>query len=316
MTEDKSKAVDVVSIGIAVVDALGRPVDQYPEKGKLTTFDEMVLSIGGCASATAVTLARLGARVSLSARIGSDALGDFFLKYVGEAGVDTSHVVRDENAPTAFTFVAISSDGDRTFFHCPGADSLFSADDLDMGAVSNAAIVHVGGSLVMETFDGDQTVKVLETARAAGAMTSLDTAYNSAADPEKLLGGAYAITDYFFTGYEEGQFITGKSDCHDIASYLRDRGCGTVIVKLGEKGSYILDDGGGVDIEPFPATVVDTCGAGDVYVGGFLFGVSQGWPVEKCGRAGSLLASYCVSSMGGTTGVPKIEDLGYLESVL
>ncbi len=316
MSEKNDKTIDVLSIGICVVDALGKPVDRYPEKGKITVFDKMALSVGGPAAASAVTIARMGAGASLVGRIGRDGLGDFFLKYVDESGVDTSHMVRDNTASTPFTFVAVSSDGDRTFFHCPGAGRAFSIDDVDMELVGKAKIVHIGGSFIMDSFDGEGTVDVLKAAKEAGALTSIDTAYNSEKDTESVLCGAFELIDYFFAGYDEGVHITGKKNHREIASCLLDRGCKVVVVKLGEKGSYILSEKGGIELKPFPATVVDTCGAGDVYVGGFLFGVLQDWPVEKCGKLGALLSSHSISELGGTTGVPKIENLGHLESLI
>jgi sugar/nucleoside kinase (ribokinase family) len=316
MAAAKRKKIDVLSIGLCVVDVLGRPVDRYPEKGKLSIFDKMEIHVGGCAAATTITIAKMGAKASIAGRIGSDGLGDFFLNYTKQSGADVSQVVRDGINSTAFTFVAISSDGDRTFFHCPGADNAFCLDDIDMNFVANAKVVHIGGAFVMNAFDGENTYRVLKAAKDAGAITSIDTAYNPGRNPEEVLGKAYPFIDYFFAGYEEGVYIIGKKDYHDIASSILARGPKAAIIKRGEKGSFVLSEGKGFDIEPFPATVVDTCGAGDVYVGGFLFGVVQGWQIEKCGRLGALLASYSISAMGGTAGVPKISDLGYLESLI
>ena len=214
MSEKNDKTIDVLSIGICVVDALGKPINRYPEKGKITVFDKMALSIGGPAAASAVTIARMGAGASLVGRIGRDELGDFFLKYVDESGVDTSHMVRDNTASTPFTFVAVSSDGDRTFFYCPGAGRAFSIDDVDMELVRKAKIVHIGGSFIMDSFDGKGTVDVLKAAKEAGALTSIDTAYNSEKDTESVLCGAFELIDYFFAGYDEGVHITGKKN-HD-----------------------------------------------------------------------------------------------------
>ena len=312
----KQKKIDILSIGLCVVDALGRPVDKFPEKGKLTVFDKMELHVGGCAAATAIATAKMGAKTTLVGKIGADGLGDFFLNYTGESGANVSHISRDRTHSTAFTFVAISSDGNRTFFHCPGADNSFSIEDVDMKLVKSAQIVHIGGVFVMDLFDGNQMHQVLKAAKNAGAITSIDTAYNPKRSPEEVVGKSFPFIDYFFTGYEEGVYITGRKNYRDIASYLLDRGCKTAIVKRGEKGSYVLNKDRKFDIKPFPATVVDTCGAGDVYVGGFLFGILQGWSVEKCARMGALLASYSISAMGGTAGVPKIDDLGYIESLI
>jgi sugar/nucleoside kinase (ribokinase family) len=316
MPVSKQKKIDILSIGLCVVDALGRPVDKFPEKGKLAVFEKMELHVGGCAAATAITLAKMGAKTTLVGKIGADGLGDFFLNYTKESRADISHIARDKTHSTAFTFVAISSDGDRTFFHCPGADSTFSIEDVDMKLVRNARVVHIGGTFVMNTFDGEQTYRVLKAAKDAGAIISVDTAYNPSKNPDEVIGASLPLIDYFFAGYEEGVYITGKKNHRDIAFSLLDRGCKVAVVKRGERGSYVLSKDGGFDIAPFPATVVDTCGAGDVYVGGFLFGVVQGWKIEKCAKLGALLASYSISAIGGTAGVPKISDLGYIESLI
>lgn len=316
MPLSKQKKIDVLSIGLCVVDALGKPVDEFPEKGKMTVFDNLEMHVGGCAAATAITLAKMGKKTTLFGRIGNDGPGDFFLNYTKASGVDVSKIVRDKKSATAFTFVAISSDGDRTFFHCPGADNYFSIEDIDLKLIGNSRIVHIGGVFVMDVFDGGQMRRVLEKAKEAGAITSIDTAYNTSKNPQEVLGKSFSLIDYFFTGYEEGVFITGKKDYREIAAEILKSGCKAVVVKRGERGSYILSNQGGFDIEPFPATVVDTCGAGDVYVGGFLYGILQGWNMERCGRLGALLASYSIGAMGGTTGVPRIEQLGNIESLI
>ena len=310
------KKTDVLCIGLCVVDALGKPVDKFPEKGKMTVFDNLELHVGGCAAATAITLAKTGARTILVGRIGDDGLGDFFINYTRKSGVDISEIIRDKKSTTAFTFVAISSDGDRTFFHCPGADNYFSIGDVDSKLIENSRIVHIGGVFVMDVFDGWQMQNILQKAKDSGAITSIDTAYNTSKKPQEVLGKSFSLIDYFFTGYEEGVFITGKKDYRQIAAEILKSGCKAVIVKRGDKGSYILSNQGGLDIKPFPATVVDTCGAGDVYVGGFLYGVLQGWDMGKCGRFGALLASYSIGALGGTTGVPLIQKLGNIESLI
>ena len=316
MPSSKQKKIDILSIGLCVVDALGRTIDRFPVKGKLQVFDNMEMHVGGCAAATAIATAKMGARTTLVGRIGADGLGDFFLNYTKQSGVDISHIARDNTRSTAFTFVAISSDGERTFLHCPAADNAFSIADIKMEFIHKARIVHIGGTFVMDTFDGEQTSLVLKEAKDTGAITSIDTAFNTSKNPDVILGSSFSLIDYFFTGYEEGVFITGRKNHCDIASYLLDKGCKVIVVKRGEKGSYVLSKDGGFDIVPFPATVVDTCGAGDVYVGGFLFGVLQNWNIEKCGRLGALLASYSISAIGGTAGVPEIKDLGNLESLI
>ena len=72
--------MDVLSLGIYVVDVLGRPIDQFPEKGKLVLFDELEIHTGGCANNTALVLARLGISAGAMGKIGTDAFGDLILQ--------------------------------------------------------------------------------------------------------------------------------------------------------------------------------------------------------------------------------------------
>ena len=103
--------MDVLSLGIYVVDVLGRPIDQFPEKGKLALFDELEIHAGGCANNVAVALARLGISAGAMGKVGKDAFGDLILQGLADDSVNTVGMRQDTNARTSFTFVAVASDG-------------------------------------------------------------------------------------------------------------------------------------------------------------------------------------------------------------
>ena len=95
---------DVVCLGIFVADALGRPIDTIPAKARLQLFDRMELHTGGCAVNTGIAMAKLGTDVGVIGKVGDDGFGDFLIKELKTAGVDTKGVVRDAKSSTSFTF--------------------------------------------------------------------------------------------------------------------------------------------------------------------------------------------------------------------
>ena len=133
--------MDVLSLGIFVVDVLGRPIDHFPEKGKLVLFDELEIHAGGCANNTAIALSRLGVSVGAMGKIGNDHFGDLILQTLTENQVNTAGIQRDGDVNTSFTFVAIASDGERSFCHYIGANGAFSEDDLNWDVIQTAKIL-------------------------------------------------------------------------------------------------------------------------------------------------------------------------------
>ena len=123
--------MDVLSLGIYVVDVLGRPIDQFPERGKLALFDELEIHTGGCANNTAIALARLGISTGAMGKVGTDTFGDLLLKTLSDNGVDVAGMRQGTEVSTSFTFVAIASDGERTFYHYIGANGELYEADLD-----------------------------------------------------------------------------------------------------------------------------------------------------------------------------------------
>ncbi len=301
---------EIVCLGVCVVDALGKPIDEVPEKGKLVLFDRMELHTGGCAANTAITLSRMGVDVLLMGRIGKDGLGDFFLNHLNSCGVNVENIVRDGKVSTSFTFVMISSDGQRTFYHSPGADGTFCIDDVDLDVVRNVKIVHIGGALVLPTFDGEQMARVLREAKKTGVITSVDTAYNDRlSDCNKVLAPSYPYMDFFQTSVEEGKRISGFSDHKKIGRFLKDNGCNVVIIKMGEKGSYLLSDLDDIEVPSYPVEIADTCGAGDAFAGGFLVGILKGWSLEESVRFGNAVGACCVEKVGATAGIPSFQEV-------
>ena len=301
--------MDVLSLGIYVVDVLGRPIDQFPEKGKLALFDELEIHTGGCANNTALALARLGISTGAMGKIGADAFGNLILKTLTDNGVDTTGMRQDADVSTSFTFVAIASDGERTFYHYIGANGKLCEVDIDWEIIKTAKILHIAGALVMPSFDGAPMANVLREAKAEGITTSLDTAYDATGKWMETLAPCLQHVDIFMPSIVEAQYLTGLSECREIAQFLRrNYNIETIAIKMGENGSYVSTPETELSVPAYSVNVVDGTGAGDAYVAGFLAGTLMGWDLKATAELASATGAACVTAIGTTTGIQNLEE--------
>jgi sugar/nucleoside kinase (ribokinase family) len=301
--------MDVLSLGIYVVDVLGRPIDQFPEKGKLALFDELEIHTGGCANNTAIALTRLGISAGAMGKVGTDAFGDLILQTLIDNGADTAGMQQDASTSTSFSFVAVASDGERTFYHYIGANGELCEVDLNWEIIKSAKILHIAGALVMPRFDGAPMANVLREAKVLGITTSLDTAYDATGKWMETLEPCLSYVDMFMPSIVEAQHLTGLSEYREITQFLRDNyGIHTIVIKMGENGSYVSTPEAEHFASAYPVNAVDATGAGDAYVAGFLAGTIMGWDLNATAELASATGAACVTAIGTTAGIQNLEE--------
>ena len=301
--------MDVLSLGIYVVDVLGRPIDRFPEKGKLVLFDELEIHTGGCANNVAIALARLGISAGAMGKVGTDAFGDLILQGLTDDGINTIGMQQDANVSTSFTFVAVASDGERTFYHYIGANGELCEADLNWEVIKSAKILHVAGALVMPRFDGAPMANVLRKAKELGIITSLDTVYDATGKWMETLKPCLPYVDMFMPSIVEAQYLTGLSDYREITQFFRDNyGIHTIVIKMGENGSYASTPEAEHLAPAYPVNVVDATGAGDAYVAGFLAGNIMNWDLKATAELASATGAACVTAIGTTAGIQNLEE--------
>lgn len=299
-----NKITDVLCVGIAVADVMGKSIDSVPDWDRLGTFDHVEHHVGGCAVNTGMDLARLGARTSLAACIGSDGAGAFVRASLESSGIDVANLVVDPECATSYTFVMISSTGRRRYLHHVGANARFDDAHVTDEALSAARIMHVGGTFLMPGLDGMPTARLLERARKAGVITSMDTAFNPSVDCAALLAPCLPLLDIFIPSVEEAQAITGEETPEAILGALRAACPGIVGVKLGREGCVVARGDETVKLEAFDVPVVDASGAGDAFMAGFLYALLQERELADCARFASATAAHCIQAIGCSAGVP------------
>jgi sugar/nucleoside kinase (ribokinase family) len=302
---------DVVCLGILVADVIARRVDELPPRGSLGLVEGISLRGGGCALNTASVLVRLGLSASVVGKVGADPFGDFVLGLLDERGVERSGVLRDPNVPTSSSVVLVDSEGERTFLHLPGANGHLRSEELDEAVLFSGRVLHVAGALVMPELDGESTAGVLERAHARGLVTSLDTVWDATGGWERVLP-SLPFVDLFVPSLGEAAAISGEQEPQAAAAWLRERGVGTVALKLGARGCYVARDGF-EDFVPAPAVeAVDSTGAGDAFAAGFLYGSLAGWPLQRAAVFANAAGALATTAVGAVEGVAGLEEANAL----
>ena len=309
----------VVSMGIHIVDILGRPVLRIPDGQRLDLLDEIRITAAGTAAGTSVDMAKLGLQVIAMGAVGQDTLGDFLLAAMAKHGVDVSHLVRKAGIQTSATMLPIRPNGERPALHVTGANGEFTIDDVDFDVLKKAKVLHMGGTSLLPKLDGTPTKLILKFAKEHGLITTFDLVAIERPDLLDLIKPCLPYIDYFMPGLEEAEMMTGLTDRFEIIKYFLDNGAKTTVFKMGSRGSSIAYYEGSeikeIRIPVFKTTLVDTTGCGDAYCAGFITGLLKGFDLRKSGLLGAAAGALVASGLGSDAGIVDLKStLSYMET--
>ena len=160
----------------------------------------------------------------------------------------------------------------------------------------------MAGAGLLPMLDGAATVDLLRFARGQGVITSLDPVVRPGI--AELILPCLPYLDVFLPNSDESALITGLTEPADQLQFYRDRGARIVGIKQGPFGCLVSDGQSTCRLGVYDVPVKDTCGAGDAFVAGFLYGVAQGWALDCCARFATATAAFCVQAIGTTTAIP------------
>lgn len=300
----------VLTIGIHIVDILGRPVPAIPEGQGIALLDEIRMTVAGTAAGTAITMARLGLNVTTIGAIGDDELGQWLTHKMSVEGVDTAGLTVEPSAPTSATMLPIRPNGERPALHVKGANALFSLDHIDWDLIENADYVHFGGTCLLDSIDGEPTGEILRRAQAAGAITSLDMLGMPGSDFDRLFGPVLPHLDYFLPNDDDILMVSGQASQTDAVKWLHDKGVGATVVTLGANGaSYSPTGATEVRVPAYNVDVVDTTGCGDAFSAGFVTGLVEGMDAEGAMELGVACGSLVATGLGSDAGITDRDGL-------
>jgi len=310
-------SLDVYGIGNALVDVQSRVPDSMLtaasiEKGIMTLVDNeqqgKVLAeldpgslnrcAGGSAANTIAAVADFGGKAAFVGKIGQDEIGKFFLKDLRDLGI-TIDVEPTDAGPTGTCAVLITEDAQRTMLTNLGASTCLTADDVDEDIVSRSKYVYVEGYLLTGDSTKAAAYRAMDLAKKHNVKVAL-----TASDPflinmirDEIWELVKGPVDLFFCNEEEAKSLTGLDDPIACAQKIHEV-AENVAMTLGEKGSIVMHGGEALPIEGVPVKAIDTTGAGDMYAGGVLYGITNGLTWRQSGHLASHAAARIVSQMG------------------
>lgn len=308
----------ILCVGMMVCDVLISPVPQDVLSRDSVSISKPVTACGGDALNVAVGLAKLGMDTAIVGRLAEDASGAFIRSACAAVGLDTSGVVIDRECATATTYALIDESGERHFLTDKAIFSRLVNEDVTDAQLQWADIVYFGSAMALPAMNDGGLARLFRRAKAMGKTTIMDAAIDDTLvcdDWLQALAPALQYTDIFFPSIDEARLITGKENPEEIAECFRPFGMKALGIKLGSKGCYVTDFETASRIPAVSGlTVVDTTGAGDSFVAGFICALAKGWSIPKSAAFANTVGAQSVTRIGGTSGIPSFrEALAYYE---
>ncbi len=317
---------DVYGIGNALVDMEFKVTEEFfknnnVEKGLMTLVeedrqDELTTALdkediksvkkqcGGSAANTMIGISQFGGKSFYSCKVANDDTGKFYLNDLKENNVKTK--LTEATAPSGTTgkcLVMVTPDADRTMNTFLGITASYSEEELDLEALKASKYLYVEGYLVASPTGQKAAVSAINFARKNGIKTSMTMSDPNMvkffkANIDEIIGDGI---DLLFCNEDEAMEYTGKTSVLDAREELK-KVASNFVITLGQNGAVIWDGTSFVDIEPFKTDAVDTNGAGDMFAGAFLYGITNGHTMASSGVLASRAASVVVSQFG-----PRLE---------
>lgn len=286
--------------------------------GSITHVSDFTLGIGGAEGNVAVALARLGTPVRWLGRVGSDPIGRRVLRELRAEGIDVVGIVDPEAATGMMVKEQRTVDATRVLYYRAGsAGSRLRVEDLGAADIPNASLLHVTGiTPALSVSARDAVFAAIDIADAADVPVSFDINHRVSLwsdDPAPVYRELAARSQIVFAGDDEARILFPQAaSALELARSIADLGPNQVIIKLGDAGCVAVVDGVDYQLDAIPIHAVDTVGAGDAFVAGYLAELLAGLPVkDRLATAVTLGAFACLNS-GDWEGFPTRDELGML----
>ncbi len=292
-------AFDVIGVGACAVDYMGI-VSRFPQPDTKNRMKEFIRQGGGPASTGLVALSRLGATVSYLGKLGDDELSRFALDAFLEDGVDISHVVKEKGASPAFAFIITDeATGERTILWTDESVSLLRPDEMDGEFIASAKF------LLLDEYGAQAALEAARLARQGKGQTVLDAENPDNREIEQLV----RLTDVLIVPEEFALGFSGKKNVESAAEALLRFGPRIAVVTSGAKGAFCKTVDETFHQPAFQVKAVDTTGCGDVFHGGFIYGLLRDWPLKTVTEFASAVSALKCRALGGRTAAPTMDEM-------
>ncbi|MEM9484717.1 MAG: adenosine kinase [Cyanobacteria bacterium P01_F01_bin.116] len=320
---------DVYGLGNALVDiecalSVEALTATGMDKGVMTLLDEAAQntaiaqlkedvkrSCGGSAANTIIAISQLGGNTFYGCKVADDDFGKFYTDDLVNCGVDTnltSHA--PEAGITGKCLVLVTPDADRTMGTFLGISAQLSEADLNGDAIAASAYTYLEGFLVSGENSKQAAMKAKDLAKAAGRKVAMSLSdYNMVKFFKpgllEMIGDGI---DLLFANESEALLMAETEDFATAIEHSKTL-ANTFAITRGPAGSVIYDGEQLIEIAPHTVDAIDTVGAGDMYAGAVLYGITHGLSWENAGKLGSLTAAKLVTAYGARMATDQLQGL-------
>jgi len=325
-----SKKYNVYGIGNALVDIVTEVDDKFLtdhkiEKGLMTLVDEESQArisnainmnnsnkqCGGSAANSIIAVSQFGGSSYYSCKVASDALGEFYKDDLKDNGVDSNlNSETLEEGITGKCLVMTAEDASRTMNTFLGITGSYSRAEIMEGALKDSEYLYIEGYLVTSENGIDAMQYAKKMAEDNGVKTAL-----TFSDPsmvkyfrDAMVSVVGSGVDLLFCNEEEAMLYTEKDNLADAREALK-KAAKKFVITLGEKGAVIFDGETFIDVDPCKVEAVDSNGAGDLFAGAFLYGITNGKSYTDAGRLASMASSKVVTQFGPRLELDQTKEL-------
>jgi len=297
----KQTIYDCAGLGICPADYICL-LDHYPAADEKTVARGFSRQGGGPVPNALCALSKWGAKTVIIGVVGDDGDGDFIRREFHAAGVNTRHLKSLKGKCTKRSFIWVDlKTGTRAVVLDRAGVPAMQAKDIVPAELPPARFFHCDG------WETDACLKAVRHYRRLGTTVVMD-AGSVRGRMEELI----AATDHFVASQNfVRQYFGARTSAKTACRRLLDQGPSVVLITLAEKGCVgETREGDSFSIPGHLGTdsIVDTTGCGDVFHGGYIYGLLQDWPIERCARFANAAAFLKCRYPGGRIGVPRFED--------
>jgi len=300
--------IDVVAVGHVLVDIRFR-VQRFPNPDEEAKIIDESRGVGGSAANVAIAVRRLGLRSSVIAKVGLDSFARIAVDSLIRERVDISGLKVEPAYPTGFSVVVRDPNGRIIIYGFKGASERLGIKDIDIELVKRAKYVHIA-SLRLDT-----TKYLVKISKEYGRRVSWDPGRVLAAEGMERLREVIKDVDIVLANEKEAGLITHQKSFKEAARIIKDLGPRLVVIKRGEKGSYVISNGEEYEVPAYPVPkVIDTTGAGDAFAAGLISSLIYNYPLENALKRASIIAALKVSKLGSHSAPTLGELTEYIRS--
>jgi ribokinase len=277
-------------------------VDTFPLPDTKKEILQFETAGGGPVATALVSLARLGVSCSFHGITGDDEEGEKIRRSLGDEKIDVSGLITRAEARSQIAFICIEKgSGRRTIFWKRPSGQPLRPEELPDDFLADVDFLLLDGLM------HDVSIHAARKAKAEKVPVMLD-----AGRVREGMIELAELCDYIVCSEEFAREYAGsekKFDPRDALLEMRGFGARAVTITLGERGSVTLCGDKVYQTPAFKVDVVDTTGAGDVFHGGYIYGLLQKWDIEDVVRFASAFAALKCRKPGGRAGIPSLQEV-------